>query len=601
MPVQLGAGHNGGLGQPQLLIPSKLAANSQTNENGRVKCSLPPWLQSDPPAQSPTLLKEIREIGCSPESIAFVCGERSMGWIAHHLIETDTPSRFVRLGGCRTLADAVLQVGWAINAQSPGSPVSVGATLAAMGELTIAVDARTVTSDLVFALRDALSTLTVSCTWLVATLEEQSGQTQVITANKTEPVPNEVPIEAALAAILPGSQRMGITLDDNHQSPDAPIGCVSPHIVAHIRKHPRHSNDALAEHMIAQHEDLLSMATGNMSIEIDNPMDIFALRFIAEHGSDSNFSCLAAAAEARLRNCLGQPTEALERIAQTLGQNMLADPAHRALVVWAEARVQLDLGDSHRAEQRFKDATQLVHMSRDLSLLATMHRRWADTLATRFELQQAVENYQAARGLFRRRGDMEGMAATLRGSADLAVAAGENISAEALYDQAEMTTTSDIEQANRHLGWAGLFTAKGQLSRAKTYIDKAARVGDQCALVVANCARRRADISLRSGDPVTAALEAEYARSFYAQHGHHAAAGRCMRLLGDAASLQGHTNEAINHYRRALNAQIRIGDMNGLQRTIAHIVALEEEMGDLEKAKAFRQIAARLNHTQTVR
>jgi tetratricopeptide (TPR) repeat protein len=566
-----------------------------------VKCELPPWLRPEPPEPDPSVQAQLRELDSTPDSISFVCGRRSMGWIGHLLSETNTPSLFIRLDGCRTLADTVLQLGWAINAQSPGSPVSVGATLAAMGELTIAIDARTSAPELVTALYGSISTLAVSCTWMVATLEEQSDQVQVITANAAAPVPNEIPIDVELAAVLPDSQRMAIPLEAIYQSTDAPSGCVAPHIVHQIRRHPRHSNAALCEHMVEKHQDLLSIATGSMVNEIESPMDLYGLRFIAEHSSDSNFSCFAAAAEARLRNSLGQPTEAFERIAQNLSQNLLADPAHRALVAWADAQVHLDLGDIHRAEQRFKDATQLVHMSRDLSLLATMHRRWADTLTTRLELTHAIENYQIARALFRRRGDIEGMAATLRGSADLAVAAGETISAEALYDQAEMTTTSDIEQANRHLGWAGLFTAKGQLTRAKTFIEKAARVGARCTLITANCARRKADISIRSGDPITAAIEAESARSFYAQHGHHAAAGRCMRILGDAASLQGHTEEATSHYRRALNAQIRVGDMNGLQRTISHIVALEEELGDLDKAKAFRQIAARLNHTQIVR
>lgn len=524
-----------------------------------------------------------------------------MGWIGHHLYTTNTPSLFIRLDGCRTLADAILQVGWAIKAQSPGSPVSVGAALAAQGNLTLAIDARTTAAEIVSALYNSLSTLAVSCSWLVATLEEQPDQQQIITSSTIHTVPNEVPIEVELAAILPGSRRMEIQLSALYQAADAPPGCVAPHVVQHIQRHPRHSNAALAALMVEQHQELMNIATGSVVNEIDSPMDIFGLRFIAEHGSDGNFSCFAAAAEARLRNCLGQSTEAFERIAQTVSQNLLADPAHRALLAWADAQLHLDLGNLPRAEQRFKDATQLVHMSRDLALLSTMHRRWADTLASRFELRQAVENYQTARSLFRRRGDIEGMAATLRGSADLAVAAGETISAEALYDQAEMTTTTKIEQANRHLGWAGLFTAKGQLTQAKKFVEKAARVAGHAPLIIANCARRNADISIRSGDPITAAIEAEAARVFYAQHGHHTAAGHCMRMQGDAAALQGNVDEATDHYRRALNVQIRVGDMNGLQRTISHIVALEEELGDIDRAQAFRRISARLNHTQTAR
>jgi tetratricopeptide (TPR) repeat protein len=521
-----------------------------------------------------------------------------MGWLSHHLATIEAPGLIVRLGGCRTLADAVLQLGWEVGAQSPGSPVSTGAALAGTDDLTIVIDARGSDPDLVLAVQSSLATIAVSARWLIATLEPVPDHVHMLTDDQGQAMPEEISLQAELAALLPNSDRLKFELETAYQAHDAPPGCVDPNLVRRLLRHPQRSIASLSDQMIEHHRDLLSIATGSHLAGIAGPEDLFGLRLISEHASDSNVACLAAAAAARLRNRLGQPAEAFERIEQALSRALLADPAHRALVVWAHARVHLDLGDLQRAAERFKEATHLVHVSRDLALLTTMHRRWADTLAARSELNAAAEHYRTARSLFRRRGDAEGLAATLRGSADVAVAAGEAVSAEALYDQAEMTTTSNIEQANRYLGWAGLAIAQGELTRARTFTEKAQRVAGDHPLVMANCARRKSDIALHSGDPVTAAIEAEVARSAYALKGDHSAAARCIRILGDSAACQGHLQEAATHYHRALSAQIRVGDMAGLHKTISHVIALEDDVGDQNKADVLRRIAVRLSNAR---
>ena len=171
-------------------------------------------------------------------------------------------------------------------------------------------------------------------------------------------------------------------------------------------------------------------------------------------------------------------------------------------------------------------------------------------------------------------GDEEGMSATLRGAADLALLHEEYVSAEALYEQAEMTTTTDIEQANRVLGQLGLAVAQGSWERARALLLRAKRMGISHPIVKANVDRREADLALRSGDWVSATQAALRAAAGYSSAGETSAAARCWRMAGDAEALQGAAAEALQFYRRAAHAQIRISDWVGMQVTVAHAAAL---------------------------
>ena len=298
---------------------------------------------------------------------------------------------------------------------------------------------------------------------------------------------------------------------------------------------------------------------------------------IAESATDPNVACLAGAAAARVRLQIGQGPEALERLDQTLSRTTLADPVHRAMLLWAEALVFQEMGDAAVAAARFAEATEAVHNARDLRLLATMHRQWGERLMTRGLLEGASLHLRTARGLYRRIGDEEGMSATLRGAADLAVLHGEHVSAEALYEQAEMNTTTDIEHANRVLGQLGLAVGQGAWERARALLRRVKRIGLSHPVVEANVNRREADLALRSGDWVTAAHAARRAATGYSTAGEASASARCWRLAGDAEALQGGVAEALALYRRAAHAQIRISDWIGMEVTVKHAAALSSE------------------------
>jgi tetratricopeptide (TPR) repeat protein len=547
----------------------------------------PPWLSINAPQEgaSPFAGLKLDE----PRELRFVTGERAMGWLAHHLQSHVETTLWVDLDGTRTVSDAILLTGEALDISSPGSAAFVAATLATGSIQHVVWDGRNVSPDVIHAAHANLTTMASGIQCWTASDRTVAFSTAIPTPPCKRPIPGDIPEDLEPSVWLSGSVRARARMGTDFQRPDAAPGRLRIDVLRALQQQPRRSIAAVADQVIHHHHDLFALATGSSLAEV-RPADLFGLRLIAEYASDENVACLAAASAAIIRARFGQPADALERIDQGLARTNFADPAHRALLVWAEARIHLSLGDTPSAEARFVDATNLVHAGRDLGLLATMHRRWADALSSRGAHDRSADHYRSARALYRQRAHTEGLSAALRGSADQAVATGEFMSAEALYDQAEMHTTTDVEQANRLVGWASLAIAQGAWERARSLLDRATRTGADDAWVRTNCIRRRADLALRAGDPITAATAAKEAQQRFAQTGCSAAAARCQRLAGDAAAMQGAFREAMTAYHQALQAQIRAGDWNGLDRTIQHIVGLLLSEGQEDTATTLQQI-----------
>jgi hypothetical protein len=511
-----------------------------------------------------------------------------MGWIQYRLRD-HLDTRTFDLAGCQTVADAVWVIGSALRASVPGSTTSVASALASVDAENLVLNARHASTELVVALHSSISLLVPRKVWWAAVREAIPLSNHVACPEPWPEMPEEFPFEADAAAWLPSSQRRTVQLDTALQEIDSEKPSLRADLAAHLRDQPIRSVGAIADAALSDHQDLFGIAVGDLPSAI-TPSDLFGLRLIAEAATDSNVACLAAAAAARIRGQVGQPTEALARIDQGMSRTTMADPVHRALLVWAEAIVQLGIGDTTTASIRFKAATQQVHGQRDLNLLATMHRQWGDRLSARGLTSEAAAHLRTARGLYRRQGNPEGIAASLRGAADLAVSVGETLSAEALYDQAEMNTTTDTETANRLLGRASLAIAMGDWDAVSQRLSRVRRMGLEHPGLLANLKRREADKAFRTGDLVSGAHCAQAAHALYCQAGSPEAAARCTRLMADAAALQGDLDPARVLYREAALSQIRTGDWLGLQRSIRHIA----EISAPEIAKALRQITTEL-------
>lgn len=530
-----------------------------------------------------------------PGELLYVSGWRSAGWVAAHLHRGTAPFGWVRLDGCRTVADCILVVGTALDLTIPGRVVDVAHALGSLNLPDVALDARTVSPDLPAPMLAAISSLAPHTQWWAAIHEPLPVANHVSIPGSAAPPPADpIPATTEAGVWFPGSPRVDINLNPGLQRPDAPVGTVRVDVCASLQMQPRRSLGAIVDSLIGVHSDLFGIATEQHSEPIE-PSELFGLRLLAENASDDNVACLAGASAIRWRMRFGQPTEALERAEQVLVRTQRADPAHRALVIWAEAVVQLQTGALHRAEARFADAIALVESSRDKSLLATMNRRWGDRLAARRLYRQASHRYRVALGVYRQRGDTEGAAATTRGSADLAVAAGEQFSADALFDQADMNTTTAHEQINRLIGRIGLAIAGRRWESIERLRERILRIGIPGATDRANLDRREADAALRTGDPITAEARALGALRQYEHAGELAAAADCRRMLGDVAAMQGDMKEAYRHFRQAVDCHARCGDWLGLARTLDHMAALDHSRGYPSDAAVLRDLSRELS------
>ena len=540
------------------------------------------------------MLNPLNTIVRDPGSLLYVSGWRAVGWIAHHIWASQPSVLWIRLDGCRTLADCTLVLGHALELALPGSSAAVATALSDRSLHHLVVDARTVDPELVGAFHSMVSGLSHKTLWWVAIHEPESLANHVATNDPVPAIDEDLPAPIEAGVWFPNSPRVRLSLPPQLSAPDAPNGCLRPDVIAQLRKHPRRSLNAVVDGLILNHQDLFPAAT-EMTLGPLEPTELFGLRLIAEYATDDNVACLAAASAARIRLRYGQGTEALNRIDQALARTTRADPAHRALIVWAEAVVQLHLGDISRAEARFAEATALVQMSRDLGLLATIHRRWGDALTSRSLLTRASKQYRVARGLYRQRGDGEGISAALRGTADIAVAAGELFSAEALYDQAEMNTTTDEEQFNRQLGGIGLAISQRNWTRANKMLRRARNIGDPSSLTQASLNRREADAALRSGDAVSAQPTALASGKLFTDAGRPIASAASLRLQADAMAMQGELRHAFTLYSATIQAQSRAGDWTGLERTITRLVVLERSAGEESQAVELESIVQELS------
>ncbi len=526
-----------------------------------------------------------------PGELTHVSGWRSAGWIAAYLHQNSEGFGWVRLDGCRTVADCVLATGTAMNLPVPGRTADVAAALGHLNLRDMVFDARTIAPELTVPLYAALSALSPQTRWWAAIHEPTPLPNHVPTSEVAEPIDIEsLPATIEAGIWFPDSPRAQLNLPSALQRPDAPASLLRVDLFPILQSNPRRSLGAVVDSLVHSHNDLFSIATESQPDGI-HASELFGLRLIAEYASDENVACLAGAAAIRCRLRVGQPTEAIERAEQVLARSNRADPAHRALVVWAEAVVQLHTGDNHRAQARFADAVALAEASRDKALLATMNRRWGDRLYARRLFNQASHRYRVALGLYRQQGDPEGACASLRGTADIAVAAGELLSAEALFDQAELNTTTAAEEVNRLLGRLTLSIAARQWDGVEQLKNRIRRIGIRTTTASAGLRRREADRALRNGDAVTAASEASIAEEQYEAAGEAAAAAGCIRLQADSAAAQGELNQALSLYRKAIDAQARCGDWLGLARTVEHLGHLDHSRGNLTEATEMMEIS----------
>ena len=556
---------------------------------------LPSWIPTDPP---PSLIDRIEPLsqalrdGTGPVSL-LGCDPRQRLSLASALArELSWPVVVARLAGCRSAADALLMIGQAAGVPVPGSAVAVGAYLRVHPRVLVVLDDADVPG--CQAVIEQLDGLTGGLRWLCCSERVVvEGVTEVLPKS---PLPSleDLPERASALALLPAGLPGDAEIPPELLHPIRP-GRQALRWDAILALRRRLEPSRVAERLLPLFEHILPLAVG-ASIERGVIVeDLLAIRWLGEVLADPDDAARATATAGRLLTIWGQLGAARTILESGLRRNTRATPPARATLHWAEAEALLASGARASALKRYEEAASLLRNARDIELLARMTRRWADALAVRGLVGGASRSYREARALYRQRSDEAGMSATLRGSADLATSAGELISAEALYDQAEAAIVPAAEVANRRIGQASLALARGAFPRAAALLLKAEDPDLDLPGLQANLLRRRADLALRLGEYPQARELTARAISAYARAGERPSIGHCTRLLGDIAAAEGRLSTAATHYQRAISLQIEVGDLTGLTHTLTHAEVLESAAGDSERAARMRAFLQELS------
>lgn len=559
-----------------------------------------PWLlEGAPPGEHDEIVVRLLEALAAPGSGACLAAApgrgkgRVAGAVAARLGE---PVVAVCLAGCRSADEARLVLGHALGARPPGDLADVAERLRGLGAPLVVLDRPA--DRRVAELVDEVGGMVPDARWLLLSeaplLEEETAQARLpevppplereLRAAGHDPpwdILEDQPAEVLALCWLPG----GVRRSDDHvprllrrSLADGRVA-LRPEVIEAVRDR-RLSDPSAAAALVAQRlDDELDLALGAPLASGVGVSELLALRWLGEVLRDRDEAPRATAAAARLFTAWGLPREGRRLVRAALRRDTLASPQARALLLWAEAEAALAQGSLSEAEAAWERAGVLLREARDLELLATLTRHRAHRMGERGRPDEAAACWREARLLHRELGDPGGVATTLRGAADLAVARGEVLGAETLYDQAQATPAGALERANRRLGEAALALSRGELQRAEFLLDEADAEHDDDPLRTAGSLRRRAELALRRGAHDDARRLAEEAATSYGEAGEHVARAHTLRLLGDAAAAQGDLAAAAEAFAAAMGAQVRLRDLAGLLRTVRHARALAEDAG----------------------
>lgn len=566
---------------------------------------LPPWLAApERELTGHTWVDEARRRVLTSRAALTIVGAPGTGRTraaAAVAARVSRPTLGARLTGSQSAADAIRAVGYALQVALPGEASRVGAALAGLGEVLVVLDDADAAE--INSAVQTLSALAPRATFLAtganplvegaALVPPAAWGSQPPPLARIRALPSSVEWLACLPAGVPVDQFEGLPDDLKARLPVGRVA-LQPRVAALIRSHRSVSSELAARRCAHLGSRFLPLATGG---EVRGPIgmaDVLLLRFLAEHLADPEEAALHTAAAARVLAGTGQPEEGLSVIRVFRSRLRRLSLREEALLIWAEGDVLLDTGLEGEARLCHGLALERLADVRDPDLGGTLHRRLADRLLLRGHVMEAERHYREARTLHRQAGDAVAIAATLRGAADVAVAAGEQVSAGALYEQAAATLEgrprARLELANLRLGQAALAIGRGQLTDAERLLEEARDLGQGSAMLQTLVLRRRAELLLRRGRHAEARqLLDETADALY-RLGERAAAAATLRLRGDVEAAAGDRAAAAILYGLALSESARVGDLAAASRVLEHLLALERTGTDMPRIEALQAL-----------
>jgi|GEM_PF-3102196 hypothetical protein len=490
----------------------------------------------------------------------------------------------VRLLGCESADDIVLALGHAAGAIPAGDEGALGNVLRSRDDALVFLDEADVPG--IEEVWGALRTLAPRLRWLFTGYRcpLPEDQVRVLRLGGGEPViaPLVSNPELDLLALLPAGLPARGEVPAALLAVDGARRALRRGVLSSLVGRVEGQVGALSMRLALRYEALLEVAQGGPFPADLSHQDLLAMRFIAERSPDVALACQAAAVAGRLCSSWGQPQEGRALLDAALRRHPQAPPAGRAVILAAQAEGSVLIGDLDDAHDIATRAVAVAAEGGALSLAATLAARWASRLSSLGARGLAPQAWRDARARFREVEEPAGLSVALRGSADQAVAMGELVGAETLYEQAACTPATPIEQANRLLGVAALALTQSNLASAHQSLRAVEPLAAGVPLLEANLLRRRAELLLRQGAAASAFLSAFDARARYASIGELVAAAHTTRLLGDITADQGEGGAARRWYKEAVDLQLRIHDRVGLRRTLRHLAALETEAGNLD-------------------
>ncbi len=508
-----------------------------------------------------------------------------------------SPILGARLSGCVSAADVIRALGYALDVPLPGETARVGAALARHGDVLVVLDDAE-------AAEAANAVQTLSALAPRATFLATASLPLASKAALTPPAAwGSRPLDDARVRSLPNACEWlahlpaGVLTDQVEPLPPQLTARLSPNEVAlqprvarAIRQHRPISPELAARRCAHLGSRFLPLATGGEVRGVIRMADVLLLRFLAQHLVDAEEAALHTAAAARVLAGTGQPEEGLSVLTAFRNRVRRLQLREEALLLWAEGDVLLDTGLEAEARLCHGMALERLEDVRDPDLGGTLIRRLADRLLNRGHLAEAARHYKRARVLHRKAADTVAIAATVRGAADVAVAAGEHVSAGALYEQAAATLEgrpgARLELANLRLGQAALAIGRGELNTAERLLEEARHLGHGSRLLEALALRRRAELLLRRGRHGEARQLLAQASDALFRAGERAAAAASIRIQGDVEAAAGKLVAAAQLYQRALGECARVGDLSTAERVLEHLLALERTGTDQARADA---------------
>ncbi len=513
----------------------------------------------------------------------------------------------VRLNGCQDAPDVIRAIGFGLHLPRPGHTPALGAELASRHDLLLVLEGAEAPETL--QVLNVLTGLAPHVRVLlggevedpsIPRLHEAGAAEFLPPPPRPEDHPELTPTLQALALVPSGTSRFGLPAFPEWAGlPMGPqIACLLPEIREHVLAGEPPDARTAAKRLLPCAEPLLSLATGGSLNRLPTHQDLLLCRFLARHLDWSADSCAVAASAARLVCATGQLNTGRSILQEVRDRHGDADARALALLSWAEGDLFLAAGLYAESIEPHEDALEALEQEPALQLI--LLRRLADSLAVQGRTEAADGRYRAARSMARSEEDNLALGAILRGTADLAVASAEVLSADALYDQAKNLLDSHPrargEQANLALGRASLALSRGQFAQAESSLLEAKTHAEESPLLVASMQQREGELNLRRGALASAERLLLQAASKFLRTGQPAAAARTQRTLGDVAAIGGHYLAASDFYVRSIADSARSGDLASALKTLGHLVALEKRGSDVDRVQSLEKMQEDLLH-----